>query len=165
MFQLTIEFPLMQAQNINAFDSFHRALAPVLLFVQLSGIMSFSGVTSSNLNDIVLKVKSFRFAYSIFTITSICFEGFTSLLTQGKLTLSSVDNILFRFSTMFTTYQFFVLARRWPNFIRSWTTQEQVFLGEKYPIPGLKLKMKVAIVASLIFAPAIGISLRQTPSF
>lgn len=158
MYKFTVESPYKQdkSRNINRYDSFHRALAPILTFVQIGGFMPVCGITANDLNEVVYKVKSFRFVYAVFTFGSMLFESFSALFTMGKIKLGNIDVVFYRLSSMHATYQFFFLAKRWPEFIRTWTSLEQVFLGKMYKLPGWTLKAKLAFVSCLVFIPALG---------
>ncbi|XP_063697624.1 gustatory receptor for sugar taste 64a-like [Culicoides brevitarsis] len=141
-------------QNINQYDSFHRAIMPVLVMIQCFGIMPVVGVTSSDVRQVRYKTKSFRFAYSLFTLLCILLESVSALVTMGEIRLNNIDTIFYRLSSMFGTYQFFLFAKKWPEFIRKWTRHEMVFLGKIYKNHGKTLKFKIRVVAVVIFTLA-----------
>uniref|UniRef100_A0A336MC40 Gustatory receptor n=1 Tax=Culicoides sonorensis TaxID=179676 RepID=A0A336MC40_CULSO len=142
-------------QDINKYDSFHRAIYPVLIFNQTFGVLPVSGITESDVKKVKFETKSFRFVYSVFTLLSISFESMSAILTLGEVKLNNIDTIFYRISSMFGIYQFFLFARKWPEFIRKWTRHELVFLGKMYEHNGLTLKFKIRFSAAVIFTLAL----------
>lgn len=77
-------------QNINKYDSFHRAIMPILILNQTFGLIPVIGVTEGDVRHVRYKIKSFRFAYSVFTLLCISLESVSSLVTMGEIRLNNV---------------------------------------------------------------------------
>lgn len=154
VFRVNSPFKNEKAKNIVKFDSFHRALMPVTFFMQLFGFLSFSGVFASNISEISHKFFSRRFCYSFFTLISILVESFCALLSMQSIKISNIDTLFYRITSSYAAYRFFVFSLYWPEFIKYWTSQEEIFLGSLYRVAGKSLRFKILLVTCLIFIPA-----------
>lgn len=77
-------------EDINKYDSFHRAIMPVLCMIQAFGILPVIGVTNTDVRRVRYKMKSFRFVYSVFTLLCISLESVSALVTMGEIKLNNI---------------------------------------------------------------------------
>lgn len=77
-------------QNINKYDSFHRALMPILLLNQTFGILPVIGIMNGDVRTVRYEMKSFRFVYCLFTLICISFESVSAMVTLGEIRLNNI---------------------------------------------------------------------------
>lgn len=84
-----------KSRNIKDYDSFHRAILPILVLVQAFGLLPVTGITSSDVLNVKYKVLSVRFLYGLFTLISICIESISAFLTLGEIRLNNFGKLIF----------------------------------------------------------------------
>lgn len=76
--------------DINKYDSFHRAIMPVLVLNQTFGILPVIGITDSDVRQVRYKTKTFRFVYSVFALLCVSLESVLALVTLGEIKLDNI---------------------------------------------------------------------------
>ncbi|GAB0095008.1 hypothetical protein DMENIID0001_103340 [Sergentomyia squamirostris] len=126
-------------------DSFINAIGPLIVVAQCLGIMPVLGVLMRNRNAVKFKWIAFRTIYSVLVLSCGLVELCLFLYRMKILgvTLHGVEGITFYGITVMGQLCFFLLATRWPKFVRCWDKVESVFLTRPYRTRERRLERSV----------------------
>ncbi|XP_037946086.1 uncharacterized protein LOC119678365 [Teleopsis dalmanni] len=148
----------IKSKNVkkNKEETFHRAIAPVLIMAQCFGVMPVENIRrpdSLHLN----------FSYrSIQTCVTVLYMGLSSIMLLGQIkhvvnigiNAKNFVGVVFFSNVQCGWFFFFLLAKKWPIVIRFWTETDSIFTSKLYEIPkrNLSSRLRYAAVVTMLLS-------------
>ena len=150
---------VINTDDVEKLDSFHEAFKFIYKIVFLFPVFPVYGALKST-EQVQFKWMCVRTFYCIIFIFFGWMETFYAFMLyyRNNFQFNSAGAFIFNIFNILSTVLFFSIAMNWKRIINYWKSFENVFLLPPYSemIDGKSLTRKIQIVATLMFAAALG---------
>ncbi|CAI6343521.1 unnamed protein product [Macrosiphum euphorbiae] len=133
-------------------NSLHRAITPLLILMQMSGLLPVQGIRRQNTSYLVFNWFSWILAYSIILVGSsvLMVSLVVCNLYSNGLSYEVIGDLLFHGGTLIMYTLFIHLAREWPKVMEKWELMEREMKQYGYPSNmAFRIKMFSCIILIL----------------
>ncbi|XP_023708030.1 gustatory receptor for sugar taste 64f [Cryptotermes secundus] len=134
-------------------NTFHRAIASIVVLAQCFGLLPVHGVTAPSAQSLRFRWASARVVYTAFVLCLLLFMVlFCSLYTlQIGGSFQDAQCMIFYGIGTATYAMFLEIARRWPRLMVQWSTVEQ---KQSCYGPSRRLRLKIRCITAMILSGA-----------
>eukprot|EP00102_Acyrthosiphon_pisum_P009197 XP_003246994.2 PREDICTED: gustatory receptor for sugar taste 64f-like [Acyrthosiphon pisum] len=134
-------------------NSLHRAITPLLILMQMSGLLPVQGIRRQNTSYLVFNWFSWILAYSIILVGSSVVMVSLAVynLYSNGLSYEVTGDLLFHGGTLIVYTIFIHLAREWPKVMEKWELMEREMKQYGYP-PNMEFRIKMFSCIILILS-------------
>ncbi|XP_060870938.1 gustatory receptor for sugar taste 64f-like [Metopolophium dirhodum] len=134
-------------------NSLHRAITPLLILMQMSGLLPVQGIRRQNTSYLVFNWFSWILAYSIILVGSsvVMVSLVVYNLYSNGLSYEVIGDLLFHGGTLIIYTLFIHLAREWPKVMEKWELMEREMKQYGYP-PNMAFRIKLFSCIILILS-------------
>ncbi|KAL4113449.1 hypothetical protein QTP88_017066 [Uroleucon formosanum] len=134
-------------------NSLHRAITPLLMLMQMSGLLPVQGIRTQNTSYLVFNWFSWILVYSIILVGSSIVMVLLIMynLYNNGLTYTTTGDLVFYGGTLIIYILFIHLGRKWPKVMKKWELMELEMKQYGYP-PNMAIRIKMSLCIILLLS-------------